>query len=267
MHLACVSDALVSILLELSDDASIWPGHSRDARLEQAWRDYKSYCRYNYIPDMCERKVFTHAALRMDYAQLSQKFMRAAAARYIVFWLDDLFTRLSQQGPRDASFRLLAPNTGHFYYYQFKIVGPRKPFNLICATYIDPCRLMRGVAKGLVEMENVQLVNTRFMGLEALESLEAAYYLYRSAYSQLANRAISEGVARFKLRPKQHQCEHLIYDFALVYHTNPRFDANFMGEDMVRRTKQLALASHPSYVSRHVLMKYALQVCLRYRNS
>ena len=126
---------------------------------------------------------------------------------------------------------------------------------------------MQGVAKGLAEMENIQLVNPRFMRPEALETLQSAYYLYRSSYSQLAACAISKGVARFKLRPKQHQCEHLVYDFALVYHTNPRFDANYMGEDMVRRTKQLAIASHPSYVSRHVLMKYALQVTLRYRNS
>ena len=91
MHLACVGDCLVSILLELSDDENIWPGNSRDARLEHAWTDYKKYCRSNAIPDMCERKTFTHAALRMDFAQLSQKYMRAAAARYIVFWLYKAF--------------------------------------------------------------------------------------------------------------------------------------------------------------------------------
>ena len=110
MHLACVGDALVSILMELSDDTRIWPGNSRDARLEQAWQDYKLYCRSNAIPDMCERKTFTHSALRADYAQLSQKYMRAAAARYIVFWLDDLFTRLSHGGLLHDGFRLSGPS-------------------------------------------------------------------------------------------------------------------------------------------------------------
>ena len=124
---------------------------------------------------------------------------------------------------------------------------------------------MLGVCEGLAEMENVQMTNGRYMSDASCHILHQSYLLYRSCYDRLARRALSLGQARWKCRPKQHQLEHLVVDFAMVLRTNPRFDANFMGEDMVRRMKQVALASHPQHVSRHVLLKYTLQVVLQYR--
>ena len=64
MHLACVGDALVALLLDLSDTAYPWAGASRDARLSLAWDNYKSYCQYWNAPDRCERKVFTNELLK-----------------------------------------------------------------------------------------------------------------------------------------------------------------------------------------------------------
>ena len=114
-------------------------------------------------------------------------------------------------------------------------------------------------------MESVQLLNGRYLGDDACAKLQQAYYLYRACFDRLASRSLSLGSTRWTARPKQHQLEHLVLDFACVLRTNPRHDANYMGEDAVRRAKILAVSSHPLYVSRHVLLKYALQVSLRYR--
>ena len=96
VHLACTGDVVTSLLYDLTDHEWPWPGTSRDARLANAWYDYKAYCQLWSVPDRCERKVFTNEALRADFATLSQKFMRAAAARYIVFWLQYLMDSLLQ---------------------------------------------------------------------------------------------------------------------------------------------------------------------------
>ena len=87
VHLACTGDALVSMLMDLSDNPWPWPGASRDARLATAWESYKGYCQSFSVPDRCERKVFTNEMLKGDYATLSQKFMRGAAAKHVVFWM------------------------------------------------------------------------------------------------------------------------------------------------------------------------------------
>ena len=124
---------------------------------------------------------------------------------------------------------------------------------------------MLGVCEGLAEMENVQMNNGRYLSDASCHLLHQAYLLYRACYDRLAQRALQMRQARWKCRPKQHQLEHLVLDFAMVLRTNPRFDANYMGEDMVRRMKMVALASHPQHVSRHVLLKYTLQVVLQHR--
>ena len=115
-------------------------------------------------------------------------------------------------------------------------------------------------------MENIQLTNCRYLEESACQKLLEAYLLYRACFDKLASRALTKKQARFKLRPKQHMLEHLVLDFVCDLRLNPRYDANYLGEDMVRRVKALAISSHPSHLSRHVFLKYAMQVCLRYRS-
>lgn len=43
-HLALYPDAMLSILLDLTDDQTFISGNSRDARLETLWRSYKAWC-------------------------------------------------------------------------------------------------------------------------------------------------------------------------------------------------------------------------------
>ena len=99
LHLACFGDVLTSILLDFSDNPFPWPGSSRDSRLEHGWHSYKGYCQRWGIQDRAERKLFTNEALKADYATVSQKIMRAAAAKYMIFWLHWLVESLLQGDP------------------------------------------------------------------------------------------------------------------------------------------------------------------------
>ena len=99
VHLACLVDVVTSMLLDLSDTPFPWPGTSRDSRLEHGWRGYKGFCQKWGIEDRAERKLFTNEALKADYATVSQKILRAAAAKYMVFWLYDLMENLLQSQP------------------------------------------------------------------------------------------------------------------------------------------------------------------------
>ena len=111
VHLACLGDALTSMLLDLSDTQWPWPGSSRDARLELAWQSYKEYCQYWNIADRCERKLFTNETLRHDYVTVSQKFMRAAAAKFMVFLMHWFMDSLLQGDPEQPE-HLKCPGQG-----------------------------------------------------------------------------------------------------------------------------------------------------------
>jgi len=73
--------------------------------------------------------------------------------------------------------------------------------------------------------------------------------------------AIGAGLPRWHVRPKGHYLEHAVYDFQ---RKNLRYMSNFLDEDMIRRTKKMALAAHPRHVSKHVLYRYALSATLRW---
>ena len=118
---------------------------------------------------------------------------------------------------------------------------------------------------GLMHFEQTQMENGRYMKEDQCRFCESAYYLYRASYDRLASMALAQGVPRWKVRPKQHMLEHEVIDFMCEHRLNPRYSANYMGEDAVRRVKQLAVASHPNFVSRHVLLKWSLQFSLPYR--
>ena len=46
--------------------------------------------------------------------------------------------------------------------------------------------------------------------------------------------------------------------------TNPRYCANYLDEDFVRRSKKLAIISNPRFVSKQVLFRYSVAACLRW---
>ena len=109
----------------------------------------------------------------------------------------------------------------------------------------------------------------RLMPVNASRDFEGFCLLYRSAYNRLASAAVDARQCRWPVRPKVHYFEHLALDFRggpdLQQCINGRLCANFLCEDFVRRTKSLAVKSHPAYLSKHVIFKYSLQTTLRWR--
>ena len=100
------------------------------------------------------------------------------------------------------------------------------------------------------------------MAQNACEEMKEMYICYRAGYNRLSEEALGKRKCRWPQRPKCHYFEHLVYDTSPL---NGRFMHNFQSEDFVRRTKSLAVSAHPAYLSRHVMIKYSLQVCLRWR--
>eukprot|EP00439_Symbiodinium_sp_Y106_P030783 s6660_g3.t1 len=95
-----------------------------------------------------------------------------------------------------------------------------------------------------MQFEQTQMENGRYFTEDQCRFCESAYYVYRASYDRLASMALAQGIPRWKVRPKQHMLEHEVIDFIAEYRLNPRYSANYMGEDAVRRVKQLAVAQH-----------------------
>ena len=117
------------------------------------------------------------------------------------------------------------------------------------------------MAAALAEMELVCLHGGRVFGDTLWKRFEMAYLLFRSALNKLTCHALGNNRCRWRQRPKGHQLEHLVYDF---HRLNPRYMSNYLDEDFVRRTKRLALVSHPKYVSKHVVFRYSVAATLRW---
>ena len=127
--------------------------------------------------------------------------------------------------------------------------------------------------KSFCEPPLIRLIKTigsprrRLMPANASKDFESYYLLYRSSYNKLAKAAVEAQQFRWPVRPKCHYYEHLAFDFKggpdLEQCLNGRLYANFLNEDFVRRTKVLAIKSHPAYLSKHVLFKFVLQATLR----
>ena len=96
----------------------------------------------------------------------------------------------------------------------------------------------------------------------AVTEFQNLYLVFRAGYNRLSADALARSVCRWPLRPKQHYFEHMVLDTAPF---NGRMMHNYLSEDFMRRIKALSVGSHPAHLSRHVIIKYALQCCLRWR--
>lgn len=114
----------------------------------------------------------------------------------------------------------------------------------------------------LATMERIMLDEGRAMTPAAVTNMCRANLAYRSGYNYLSEEALSNGRCRYPCRPKMHYLEHLVLDMQPL---NGKFFHNYQNEDAVRRFKMIAAGSHAAYLSRHVCLKYSLQVCLRWR--
>ena len=111
VHLALLPDAIVSTLLDWSDDRRFWDASSRDARLSMMWSSYKEWTenqRFGF-QDRATRKLFTTRVLQPEttsYTEISQKILSATAARYMVHWLCNLAVQFCQWTGDEADMKL-----------------------------------------------------------------------------------------------------------------------------------------------------------------
>ena len=183
------------------------------------------------VPDRVARRYFSTSCLRANrYPEVSQKIMSATACRYFVLWLANVMMRIGTVAGT-------APMQDHDQW-------------AVCCV------------QSLALMETIQLQHGRFLSAAAAGQMQTAYMRFRAALNSLAVHAVSEGLLRYHMRPKLHQLDHLILDFLPA---NPRYMANYLNEDFVKRAKILAAKSHPAFMAQHVCFRYTLQACLRWR--
>ena len=98
VHLACAVDFLGSMLLEVTDDATVLPGASREKRLDVLWKDYRSWAEACQVGDRASRRMFTTAVLRNNKnIEVSQKILSATACRYMLLWACTFLTAVCEQ--------------------------------------------------------------------------------------------------------------------------------------------------------------------------
>ena len=113
----------------------------------------------------------------------------------------------------------------------------------------------------MAAMESLQLKSGRWMESSVVAEFKRAYLAFRAALNLLAEAALQDGVLRYRLRPKLHQLGHLAWNFVP---RNPRRNSCYQDEDFMYRTKTLAVRRNPRHVSRQVLLRYTIYVCLLY---
>lgn len=227
VHLSLFADLAVSLLLDWTDNQQYLSASSRELRLDELWQSYRSWCEKACVPDRCSRKLFRTSTLRATtaYVEISQKICSGTAARYAIFW----FASMAQ----------------HFSNLQG-----------------DPLDHLRaGAAGGLAWIERACVQGKRILAETVCADMKRNYIIYRSAYNQLAQWALQHQLFRYHLRPKQHQFEHLIFDFLP---RNPRYLSNYADEDLIRRTKTQAKTTHPAYMSQQVLSRYCMAATLKW---
>ena len=115
----------------------------------------------------------------------------------------------------------------------------------------------------LSKIEQIMLQHGIRFTRAAVQEVQYCYLCFRGAYNRLSEAALSAQMCRWPHRPKHHYLHHLLFDSA---DCNPLYYSNYINEDFVRRVKMVAAGSHPAFLSRHVSLKYALQLCMRWRS-
>lgn len=110
-------------------------------------------------------------------------------------------------------------------------------------------------------MEYECLKEGRVMSEAACLEFKRSYVVYRSALNWLATENVKAGKCRFHIRPKVHQLSHLTFNHLPL---NPRRYSNYLDEDYICKTKQVAAKAHPLHMPMHVAMRYSIAACLRW---
>ncbi|CAE7704041.1 unnamed protein product, partial [Symbiodinium microadriaticum] len=107
LHLAIYPDAILSMLLDLTDARRA----QREQALSDLWENYRAWCEALGVPDRARRKLFSIKLLRpncREYRTISQKILNASAARFLIMWLKQYVTTLLDAQPASHFLQRLA---------------------------------------------------------------------------------------------------------------------------------------------------------------
>ena len=97
VHLAVAVDLITSMLLEITDDASIFSQASRERRLLHVWEAYREWAEQLKVGDRAGKRLFTTGVLRNNkVVEVSQKILSATACRYMIMWAAAFMTSICQ---------------------------------------------------------------------------------------------------------------------------------------------------------------------------
>ncbi|CAE7261600.1 unnamed protein product [Symbiodinium sp. CCMP2592] len=106
LHLAIFPDAILSMMLDLTDHAT----PHRDQALTEMWENYRGWCESLGVADRARRKLFSSKTLRpnhKEYRTISQKILSASAARYLMMWMKAYVVSLLNAEPESLFLQCL----------------------------------------------------------------------------------------------------------------------------------------------------------------
>ena len=176
LDLGILQHAVPSALRQLVA-ARVFPGATTDARLAEATRDYRVWCRATGVTSVAKR--LTAAWIAGPFPSVGQLHAKGAAMRHMVQWM------------REVCLRAPALNAPHG-------------------------ALRAGLFDALARADGIMRAEPRHMSLAATARLASLFEEALCAYNALAAAAVADGEALYRVIPKLHACTHVAYDNAGV---------------------------------------------------
>ena len=133
----------------------------------------------------------------------------------------------------------------------------------LATTYDDGTAHARwriGCTWGVMKYFEVIMQGGKWLTAEECEAVRASTYTALFNYLALRSEAVQQGhFAMWRPKPKLHMIVHLVEDFILPTHLNPRSVWCYGGEDFVGKMKKLAKACHRNSVVLGLIHRYLLQ--------
>ena len=108
-YLALGPDAIVSCLLDWTDDSTFIQKDSRDQRLTVLWNSYRNFCENQKIGERAQRRLFTTSYLKPEngkYVEVSQKTLNAMSCRYMLTWVSSIARQFAEKCGTDIDMYL-----------------------------------------------------------------------------------------------------------------------------------------------------------------
>ena len=226
LDLGVYQTVVPSAMWELTEPgAGIWAGGNRQARFDNAYLDYRRWCKDKKVKAVI-RKRFAVSQWRKtasSYPRITQNVAKAAALRSMVYWVHEVC----------AEHAKAAGDHGRLRATMF-------------AAFVRADLVCREAGRHLTHAQRQALG----------DNIEAALVCNNA----LAAAALKANKRLWKLVPKHHALSHIGFDYGI----NPRSTHCYRDEDMVGRCKRVYVRCHGKSAPRTALLRYCIMVCVRW---